>query len=176
MKHAGYPPPTEEQYRTLFHRTLHDVVQTLTGLQDEAEIRRLCDMIDIIDAPPPIMTEGAPEVIKALSKKYALAVVTSRVKAYAFEPPLNALKPYFKATVAYEDTENHKPHPEPLLLAANQLDVRPEECAYIGDVATDLAAARDARMKCVLYTKESIDGADARTANFLKLPELIGKL
>ncbi len=122
------------------------------------------------------MTEGAPEVIRELSKRYALAVVTSRIKAYAFEPPLHALKSYFKAAIAYEDTENHKPHPEPLLLAASHLGVHPEECIYVGDAATDLAAARDAHMRYILYTKDAVDRADARTADFRELPELIRRL
>ena len=78
--------------------------------------------------------------------------------------------------VAYEDTENHKPHPEPLLLAAKSLNVSPEECVYIGDVENDLIAGRAAGMKVIIYAKEAILGADAQTASFKELPQLIQKL
>ena len=176
MAVAGYPSPTREQYSLLFHKTLRDTVQILTGLKEEAEIKRVCDLIDGIDTPLPILAEGVADVIKDLSDHYALGVVTSRIKAYAYEPPLNTLKHYFKTTVAYEDTENHKPHPEPLLLAAKQLGVLPEECVYIGDVKTDMEAAQAAGMRSVIYSREKIAGADAVTENFKEIPRLVAGL
>lgn len=176
MTRAGYRAPTKDEYLPLFHRTLRDTVQILTGLKSEAEIKRICDLIDVVGNQPPIITAGAPKVIKDLSREYALAVVTSRNKAYAYEPPLNALEPFFKATVAYEDTTRHKPDPEPLLLAASQLGVRPEECVYVGDVENDLTAARAADMKFILYSKEGKDGADGRVSRFKDIPKLIHQL
>jgi len=174
MKQVGYTPPTRERYVTLFHRTLHDTVQILTDSDSELEIKRICDLIDAVEAPSPILTKGVPEVIKKLSEKYSLGIVTSRIKAYAYEPPLNTLEPFFRATVAYEDTENHKPHPEPLLLAAKQLNVLPEECIYVGDVKSDLDAAHAAGMKFILFSKDKIEGIDKITFDFSKIPELMG--
>jgi len=176
LKLGGYRPPTRDEYVPLFHRTLHDTVQIITGLQDEAEIKRVCDLIDIADASPPIITKGAAEVVKDLSKKYTLAVVTGRNKAYAYEPPLNTLEQYFKVTVAYEDTENHKPHPEPLLLAAKQLGVQPNECVYLGDVESDLKAAVAAGMRFILYSSEKVNGTDIGTVDFTQIPELLKQL
>jgi pyrophosphatase PpaX len=146
MLKAGYKPPTREEYRALFHRTLRDTVQILTGLKDETEIKKICDLVEIVDGPSPIISPGVVETIKILSEKYALAIATSRIKAYAYEPPLNTLEHYFKATVAYEDTENHKPDPEPLILAAKQLGADLAECVYVGDVENDMKAARAAGM------------------------------
>ncbi len=176
MKQAGYQPPTKDEYIPLFHRTMRDTVKIIAKTDDEHEIRRICDLINIVDAPPPIVATGAPEAIEELSKHYVLAVVTSRIKAYAYEPPLNTLEHFFRATVAYEDTENHKPHPEPLLLAADQLKVRPEECVYIGDVENDLMAARAAGMKFILYSKEEITGADACASDFGSVVKLVRSL
>lgn len=176
MKMAGYQPPTRNEYAPLFHRTLRDTVQTLIRVDDEKEIKRVCDLIDVAEAPPPIITEGAFETVKELSKGYALAVVTSRIKAYAYEPPLDTLESYFKAMVAYEDTQNHKPNPKPLLLAASQLGVRPQECIYVGDAESDLVAAHAAGMKFILYSKEKIDGADASTPDFGKIVGLVQQL
>ena len=173
MAEAGYKAPTREEYVPLFHRTFRDIVQILTGLKNEADIKKVCDMVKVVDAPSPIIAPGVPETIKILSEEYPLAVVTSRIKAYAYEPPLNTLEHYFKVTVAYEDTENHKPDPEPLILASKQLGVPPDECVYIGDVENDMKAARAAGMQFILYSKESVNGAEVRTADFKELPGLI---
>jgi beta-phosphoglucomutase-like phosphatase (HAD superfamily) len=176
MKAAGYQPPTREQYALLFHKTLRDTVQVLTGIKDESEVKKICDLIDGVDAPPPILTDGVADIIKNLRDHYILGIVTSRIKAYAYEPPLNALEHYFKTTITYEDTENHKPHPEPLLLAATQLNVLPEECVYVGDAKTDMEAARAAGTRSILYSQEKIDGADAIAADFREIPQLIATL
>ncbi len=173
MAAAGYKAPTREEYVPLFHRTFHDIVQILTGLKSEEDIKKITDMVDVVDAPPPIISPGVPETIKLFSESYLLAVVTSRIKAYAYEPPLNALEHYFKATVAYEDTEHHKPDPEPLVFAAKQLGVLPGECVYVGDVENDMKAAYAAGMRFILYSKENVSGAEMRTADFKELPGLI---
>ncbi|HUY69708.1 MAG TPA: HAD hydrolase-like protein, partial [Candidatus Tyrphobacter sp.] len=123
MEKAGYPPPTRDEYGPIFHRTLHDTIQILAHTKDEKETKRIQDFIEKIDIPPATFFEGVPETIRALSGRYPLAIMTSRIKAYAFEPPLNTLEHYFKIAVTYEDTERHKPDPGPLLLAAKQLNV-----------------------------------------------------
>jgi pyrophosphatase PpaX len=176
MDKAGYPIPTKEQYTTLFHRTLRDTIQMLIGSDDDKEIQRVCNLLDAVSAPAPVFNAGVADTIKILSEHYLLGVVTSRVKAYAYEPPLNTLEHYFKATVAYEDTENHKPHPEPLLLITKQLQVLPEECVYVGDAKTDIEAGHAAGMRCILYSQEKTVDADAVTADFSEIPILITKL
>ena len=52
-----------------------------------------------------------------------------------------ALEDYFETVVAYEDTEIHKPEPEPLLEAARRMGVAIERCAYVGDSPHDMNAA-----------------------------------
>lgn len=53
----------------------------------------------------------------------------------------------FTATVAREDTDEHKPLPAPYLLAASRLQVRPERCVAVEDTPTGIAAARAAGMR-----------------------------
>jgi pyrophosphatase PpaX len=48
-----------------------------------------------------------------------------------------------------EDTEKHKPLPDPLLHGAAALGVEPTECVYVGDAAVDVAAARAAGMAAI---------------------------
>lgn len=178
MEMAGYPKPTAEKFRSLFHLPMWDVIEELTGLESETEIKKLWEMgkgravpydFSLLATPP-----GVAEVIMNLSRKYQLAVVTSRVGQNVFEAPqLTPMEKYFPTLVAYEDTPNHKPHPDPLLLAAKRLGFKPSECVYVGDMPSDIKAARAAGMKIVLYSAQNIPGADAETADFGKLPGLI---
>jgi pyrophosphatase PpaX len=54
--------------------------------------------------------------------------------------------------VGWNDTERHKPHPDPILRALDQLDAAPEDAAYVGDSPFDIAAARAAEVFAVAVT------------------------
>lgn len=49
-----------------------------------------------------------------------------------------------KVLVAMEDTDRHKPSPDPLLRAVDQLGVAADDVCYVGDAAVDLRAAEAA--------------------------------
>ena len=55
----------------------------------------------------------------------------------------------FETVVGGDETEKHKPDPEPLLLAARRLGVSPQDCAYVGDSPFDIRAAKAAPMYSV---------------------------
>jgi pyrophosphatase PpaX len=50
----------------------------------------------------------------------------------------------FEVVVGYEDTERHKPEPDPVLLALERLGAAPAEAAYVGDSPFDIQAAKAA--------------------------------
>jgi pyrophosphatase PpaX len=50
----------------------------------------------------------------------------------------------FETVVGGDETERHKPDPEPLLLALERLGARPDEAAYVGDAPFDVQAAKAA--------------------------------
>jgi pyrophosphatase PpaX len=58
----------------------------------------------------------------------------------------------FEAVVGGDETERHKPDPEPLLEAARRLRVDPVDCAYVGDSPFDIRAAKAAHMYSVAVT------------------------
>ena len=87
-----------------------------------------------------------PGVAEALSKLqsagYPMAVVTSKMGPLARRGlELFGLDSYMSAVVGCEDTQTHKPDPEPLRVAAELLGVPLEACAYVGDSEHDMAAA-----------------------------------
>jgi pyrophosphatase PpaX len=58
----------------------------------------------------------------------------------------------FETIVGGDETERHKPDPEPLLLALDRLGARPEDTAYVGDAPFDVRAAKAARIHAVAVT------------------------
>jgi pyrophosphatase PpaX len=82
-----------------------------------------------------------------------LGVVTAKRRStveLAFEHvPLGHL---FEAIVGGDETDRHKPDPEPLLLAAERLGARPEDTVYVGDSPFDVRAAKAAGMGSVAVT------------------------
>ncbi len=56
---------------------------------------------------------------------------------------------YFGTIVTGDDTERHKPEPDPLLLALERLGAPPSSAAYVGDSPFDIQAAKAAGMTAV---------------------------
>jgi pyrophosphatase PpaX len=70
-----------------------------------------------------------------------LGIVTAKRRktvdlAFAILP----LERYFDAVVTAEQTQHHKPHPEPVLTALHRLGSTPEEAAFVGDSPFDMGA------------------------------------
>ena len=55
-----------------------------------------------------------------------------------------ALRDDFDVIVAHEDTDRHKPDPDPVALAIERLGGTPSEAAYVGDSPFDIQAAKAA--------------------------------
>lgn len=52
--------------------------------------------------------------------------------------------------VCPEDVTHTKPDPEPMYLAAQQINIAPEDCIYVGDHPRDIDAGRAAKMYTIL--------------------------
>lgn len=50
----------------------------------------------------------------------------------------------FAAVVGNDSSGNHKPHPEPALVALAQLGCLPEHAAFVGDAEVDMLCGRSA--------------------------------
>lgn len=94
---------------------------------------------------------------------YRLACVTN--KAEAFTLPLlkdKGLFDYFEVIVSGDTCAEKKPHPMPLLYAAEQLGVAPENALMIGDSKSDVKAARAAGFHIFCMTYGYNHGEDIR--------------
>jgi pyrophosphatase PpaX len=98
--------------------------------------------------------EGMEDVIVRLhADGTRLGIVTAKRRS-TVELAFKRLRVHhlFETVVGGDETERHKPEPEPLLLAARRLGVDPIDCAYVGDSPFDIRAAKAARMYAVAVT------------------------
>lgn len=51
---------------------------------------------------------------------------------------------YFSVVIGGDDVQNKKPHPDPLLLVASKLGIKPEQMLFVGDSRNDIQAAKAA--------------------------------
>jgi phosphoglycolate phosphatase len=78
-------------------------------------------------------------------------IVTNKAERFTF-PLLRALTLMERAAcvICGDTTPNPKPHPAPLLAAAEKLGVPPGQCIYVGDDERDVQAGRAAGMPVVV--------------------------
>jgi pyrophosphatase PpaX len=89
-------------------------------------------------------------VDKLRNRGYAVGVVTSKGREFAQRGlRLCGLWEFVDAFVSMDDTSRHKPHPEPLLLALERLQIGPQNAVYVGDSRHDMQAGWAAGMRTV---------------------------
>ncbi len=89
--------------------------------------------------------EGVAPMLAQLGSHHPLAVVSTRgaaaAEAFLAQYDLTTL---FPVSVTRESTRRLKPHPAPVLYAAQALGLKPEECVMVGDTTVDIRSARRA--------------------------------
>lgn len=96
--------------------------------------------------------EGCATVLDALARQGILWGVVTNKPAFLTEPLLAALGLAQRAgcIVSGDTLTERKPHPAPLLHAARQLALPPQQCIYVGDAERDVQSARAAGMSVLL--------------------------
>lgn len=119
-----------------------------------------------------ILYNGFDKVIKVLNENGILCGISSSKMKNQYEIDFfpTGLQKYMKAVILAEDTDNHKPHPEPLLKAAELLGVDPKESIYVGDTMADYKASRLAGMDFALALWGAADITDIKATYNLKDP------
>lgn len=95
----------------------------------------------------------------------------------AFEK-IPILKELFDSVTTGEEVVNKKPAPDLFLVAADKLDVRPEECLVIEDAGSGIEAADEAGMKVIAIARnkehaKTLIGADMVVKSYNQLTENI---
>jgi len=91
---------------------------------------------------------GARDLLDALRPRFKLAVASARDERTAMGFITHfTLAAYFDVIVTSQTTRYTKPRPDPLLHAAAELGVPPENCLMVGDTTVDMRAAKSAGMQ-----------------------------
>jgi HAD superfamily hydrolase (TIGR01549 family) len=105
---------------------------------------------EALDEVPHEMMAGVQEMLKILAKLYPLCTISTgsapRVERFLEHYGVREL---FTAVVGAQTTRRMKPHPEPLLYAAQQMGVAPAECLMVGDTTIDVRTGRAAGAQTV---------------------------
>jgi HAD superfamily hydrolase (TIGR01549 family) len=97
-----------------------------------------------------MIVPGVAEMLKRLHGKYPMAVVSARdAKGTMRFLEQFGLVNCFDVIVTGQTVEHTKPYPDPILFAAHQMGVKPEECAMIGDTTVDMRAGTSAGAQTV---------------------------
>lgn len=177
---AGYRQPTREEALECFHLPLRPSIKKLTGVENPEEIERIAGLVYSPDLKTNhlfIFPEKLEEVLERLHRKYRLGIVTSRIRHgvdMVFE--MKDIERFFDVIVAFEDYQNPKPHPEPLLVALKRLNLKPEEAIYIGDGDSDIQAAKAAGVKSIHLSPAKHKDAAAGITELSGLIEAIESL
>jgi N-acetyl-D-muramate 6-phosphate phosphatase len=95
---------------------------------------------------------GMDEVLDALSRRRLKSGIVTNKPAWLTDPLLEelGLRARFDCVVSGDTVAERKPHPLPLLHAAELAGVSPGECIYVGDAERDVQAAHAAGMPALV--------------------------
>ena len=123
-----------------------EIIDEAWAVIDEIAPQMFADNLDLI--------QGARGIVEMLtSDGLKIGLVTSTQRRY-LETKMQPLKnvgvdTLFEVIITSDDVENRKPAPEPLIACARRLDLKPGQCVYVGDTATDIKAGKAAGMRTV---------------------------
>ena len=157
LKQYGFPSKTYQDYRVESSNGALGLLKMGMGEQfekyDEEIIRSALlqhYQANICQHTRPF--EGIAELISSLDKQSVPWGIITNKPGFLTEPLLAHFPEFKHCRLCFSgDTfEQRKPHPEPLLKAAETLAIKTENIWYVGDAKRDMEAARAAGMVPVL--------------------------
>lgn len=187
MHDRGLELRTEEECAATIGLTLLDSFRTMypTMSHDEAEacVKHYRDIFyrSIEESIPQLF----PGVDTTLERLRELGVVMS-IASSRSSPSLRlfvrnmGIEHHFSLILGSDNVENHKPHPEAVIMALEKLGFKPSEALVVGDMPVDIIMARNASVRSVGVsygnaTHEELEasGADYVIDSFEKLLNII---
>jgi pyrophosphatase PpaX len=124
---------------------IHDQMRTLDAERVDDLVRVYRDHNEPLHADLQAFP-GVEDLLAELTGQgRKLGIVTSKRRrtvdlAFAVLP----IERFFDVVVTSGDTQRHKPYPDPVLLALEQLDARADDAAFVGDSPFDVCAGKAA--------------------------------
>jgi N-acetyl-D-muramate 6-phosphate phosphatase len=119
---------------------------------------------DTVFTRSPILLPGIADLLQAIeSKGLKWGIVTNKPRRFTIgliESMGLELENRAACIVCGDDAPQPKPSPATLLMACEQLDVKPENCMYVGDAERDVQAGKAAGMQTIVALFGYIDVKD----------------
>ena len=133
---------------------LKGVLADARGRLDEIRRQRAASGVsrnpEAADDVPHDMVPGVQDMLHALAIRFPMSTVStghaSRVEAFLEH---YGVRGCFRAVVTAQTTPRMKPHPDPILYAAEAMTVAPEAVLVVGDTTVDMRAARAAGAQAI---------------------------
>jgi HAD superfamily hydrolase (TIGR01509 family) len=111
------------------------------------------------------LIDGVSETLHALRGLARMAIVTStRPEHFALLHDRTGIREHFELVLTGADYTLFKPDPQPYLLAADRLGLRPTDCLVVEDTERGLESATRAGMRCVVIPRGLSAGGDYSSA------------
>jgi pyrophosphatase PpaX len=143
-------PGLVAQMEALDPERVHDLVDAYRA-HNEPLHEELEAFWEVVEVLPRLRSEGR-----------RLGIVTAKRRAtvrLAFDR-LPELEENFEVVIGADDTERHKPDPDPLLEALRRLGASPADAAYVGDSPFDIWSAKAAHVHAVAVGWGGIHAAE----------------
>jgi N-acetyl-D-muramate 6-phosphate phosphatase len=166
VERASTPLP----FATVRPQVSHGAVALVRlGFPDAAETEREALRVRFLELYRARLAEqtrpfaGIPELLAAIERQGIPWGVVTNKPAWLTEPLLQALGLGSRAgvIVSGDTVAERKPHPLPLIHAAQRLGLLPAQCLYVGDAERDVQAARAAGMQVLVALFGYIDPLSA---------------
>jgi HAD superfamily hydrolase (TIGR01549 family) len=97
-----------------------------------------------------LLIEGVDRMLAGLKGKYPMSIVSARDEkgTMRFLEQFDLVQ-YFDVIVTGLSTKHTKPYPDPILLAAQKMGVKAEDCLMVGDSTVDMRAGKSAGAQTV---------------------------
>lgn len=152
LRGLGLPEASPDAIRRTIGLSLPETLVRLAGEQQRPladEFRRFWrQRSDQIMVDWTVLLPGAPEAVRELREKgFQTGIVSTKYRSRIEEVlRREKLSDAFEVIVGGEDVAAHKPDPEGLLRAIDELGAAPEETLYVGDSITDARTAERANV------------------------------
>lgn len=151
----GLPKETPERICSTIGLSLPAVLTELAGVQyigsSDAFVRFFVQRADEVMVDHTVLLADVPETLRILKRRDFLTGIVSTKYRHRIETILKRenLLEWVDVIVGGEDVKAHKPDPEGLLTAIEQLRSHPADCLYVGDSTTDAQTAGRAGVRFV---------------------------
>ena len=117
---------------------------------------------DTVFTRSPVLLPGIADLLQAIEHKgLKWGIVTNKPRRFTQRLTASmGLQQRAACVVSGDDAPQPKPSPATLLMACEQIGVKPEQCVYVGDAERDIQAGKAAGIQTVVALFGYIDASD----------------